>query len=111
MPVHSQLLGHMLESLLQAFLIHHLLETSGASLIGGNTIQRFSEYLMTFGTSEPTNAKDQVDFTLKASHVPNTASIILVDVSTHIPTTRTDGTIKVNAAVESGFLFCFINVI
>jgi hypothetical protein len=101
----------MLERLLQALLVHHLLEAPGASLIGGDAIQRFSEHLMTLGTSEPTDAKDQVDFALKASHVSNTASIILVDVSTHIPATRTNGTIKVNTAVESGFLLCLINVI
>ena len=108
-PVHTQLLRHMLECLFQTLLEDHLLEASGASLVGGNTIQRLSEYLRALGTPESTDAEDQIHLTLKAPHIPNTAFVMLMDVLTHIPAARTDTTVEVNTAVEFGFLFCLIN--
>jgi hypothetical protein len=99
----------MLECLSQTLLVDHLLETPGASLIGGNTIQRLSEYLMALMTSKPTGAEDQVDFALKAPRIPNTAVIVLVNVFAHIPAARTDATVKVKTAVESGYSLAFIN--
>lgn len=99
----------MLECLSQALLIHHLLEASGASLIDGDAIQRFSEYLVALGTSEPANVKNQVDSTLKAPHIPNTAALVLMNISTHIPAARTDGIVKVDSTIESGFLLRLIN--
>jgi hypothetical protein len=83
----------------------------GVTLIGRNAIKRFSEYLTALGTSESTKVKDQVDFTLKASQVPNTATLGLVNISAHIPAPGTDTVIKTNATMESGFLSRFINII
>jgi hypothetical protein len=81
------------------------------ALVEGNAAQRLSEHLMTFGTSEPTNLKDQVDHTSKAHHVSNQTILILVNVVTHTPATGTDSMLKVNATMESGFLFGFINLV
>jgi hypothetical protein len=99
----------MLKCLFQTLLIDHLLETPGASLIAGNAIQGFSEYLMAFGTSEPTDAEDQIDFALKTSHITNATIIVLVNILAHIPAARTDATVKVNATVESGYLSRLVN--
>jgi hypothetical protein len=66
---------------------------------------------MALGTAESTKVKDQVDFTLKASQVPNTATLGLVNISTHIPASGTDTVIKTNATMESGFLPGFINIV
>jgi hypothetical protein len=101
----------MLKCLFHALLVDHLLKAPGVTLIGRNAIQRFSEYLMAIGTSESTNIKGQIDYTAKAHHVPNTATLGLVDISAHIPASGTDAVIKTNVTIEYGFLPGFINVI
>ena len=88
-----------------------MLKASGLTLIEGNAAEGFSEYLVTLRAPKPANVKEQVYYTSEAHHISNTTTLILVNVITHTSTARTDGILKVNATVESRFLFGFINLV